>query len=124
MLSDVAHAVASKLKSALFSQITAASGWLGFGGKANQDNHKESKKPKIEPATALATRFGLPDKRRHGETICLSPDNRMAAMTDSFGRVLLVDIMRGTALRMWKGVWLYSLLTMCENYPFPIHLWC
>nr|XP_006813820.1 PREDICTED: rab3 GTPase-activating protein non-catalytic subunit-like [Saccoglossus kowalevskii] len=30
LLSDVAAAVASKLKSALFSQFSAASGWLGF----------------------------------------------------------------------------------------------
>ncbi len=27
----------------------------------------------------------------------------MAAMTDSFGRVMLLDIVRGVALRMWKG---------------------
>ena len=88
----------------MFSFFSMHSGWLGFGGKANHDNHKEKKKPKIEPATALSTRFGLPDKRRHGELISLSPDNRMAAMTDSFGRVLLLDIVRGIALKMWKGI--------------------
>ena len=34
------------------------SGWLGFGGKQMPENHKEQKKkPKIEPATTLPSRF-------------------------------------------------------------------
>lgn len=49
-------------------------------------------------------RFGLPDSRRHGERICLSPCNTLAAVTDEFGRVILLDVTRGLAVRMWKGV--------------------
>jgi len=45
----------------------------------------------------------LPDKRRQGDTICLSPNNNYAATTDSFGRVTLLDVERGVAIRMWKG---------------------
>ena len=48
-------------------------------------------------------RFGLPDHRRGGESIVLSPDTRLAATTDSFGRVILIDVGRGMAVRMWKG---------------------
>ena len=48
-------------------------------------------------------RFGLPDKRRVGDSIVLSPDNSLAATTDSFGRVMLLDLSRGIAVRMWKG---------------------
>lgn len=48
-------------------------------------------------------RFGLPDKRRQGDSIYLSPNNNYVATTDSFGRVILVDVERGTAVRMWKG---------------------
>lgn len=48
-------------------------------------------------------RFGLPDSRRHGESICLSPCNTMAAVTDDFGRVTLLDVARSIAIRMWKG---------------------
>ncbi|CAB1330719.1 unnamed protein product [Coregonus sp. 'balchen'] len=33
------------------------------------------------------TEFGLPDSRRHGESICLSPCNTLAGVTDDFGRV-------------------------------------
>ncbi|XP_061163319.1 rab3 GTPase-activating protein non-catalytic subunit-like isoform X1 [Saccostrea echinata] len=97
ILSDVAYAVAHKLKSAIMS---AASGWLGFGSKNKEE---EKQRPKIEPSTPLPHRFGLPDKRRQGDNIYLSPNNNYVATTDSFGRVILVDVERGTAVRMWKG---------------------
>lgn len=51
----------------------------------------------------LSSRFGLPDSRRHGETICLSPCNTLAGVTDDFGRVTLLDLARGISIRMWKG---------------------
>ncbi|KAB0377356.1 hypothetical protein FD755_011800, partial [Muntiacus reevesi] len=109
LLSHVALAVASKLTSALFN---AASGWLGWKSK-HEEEAIQKQKPKVEPATPLAVssafffllniRFGLPDSRRHGESICLSPCNTLAAVTDDFGRVVLLDVARGIAIRMWKG---------------------
>uniref|UniRef100_A0A8C3WPR2 RAB3 GTPase activating non-catalytic protein subunit 2 n=1 Tax=Catagonus wagneri TaxID=51154 RepID=A0A8C3WPR2_9CETA len=99
LLSHVALAVASKLTSALFN---AASGWLGWKSK-HEEEAVPKQKPKVEPATPLAVRFGLPDSRRHGESICLSPCNTLAAVTDDFGRVILLDVARGIAIRMWKG---------------------
>ncbi|KAG8584444.1 hypothetical protein GDO81_008830 [Engystomops pustulosus] len=99
LLSHVALAVASKLTSALFS---AASGWLGWKSK-HEEEPQQKQKPKVEPATPLAVRFGLPDSRRHGESISLSPCNTLAAVTDDFGRVILLDVGRGMAVRMWKG---------------------
>ncbi|XP_006916295.1 rab3 GTPase-activating protein non-catalytic subunit [Pteropus alecto] len=99
LLSHVALAVASKLTSALFN---AASGWLGWKSK-HEEETVQKQKPKLEPATPLAVRFGLPDSRRHGESICLSPCNTLAAVTDDFGRVILLDVARGIAIRMWKG---------------------
>lgn len=33
----------------------------------------------------------------------LASGRRLAAVTDDFGRVTLVDVQRGVALRMWKG---------------------
>uniref|UniRef100_A0A8C4V723 RAB3 GTPase activating non-catalytic protein subunit 2 n=1 Tax=Falco tinnunculus TaxID=100819 RepID=A0A8C4V723_FALTI len=99
LLSHVALAVASKLTSALFN---AASGWLGWKSK-HEEEPAQKQKPKVEPATPLAVRFGLPDSRRHGERICLSPCNTLAAVTDGFGRVILLDVTRGLAVRMWKG---------------------
>ncbi|KAI6071904.1 Rab3 GTPase-activating protein non-catalytic subunit [Aix galericulata] len=58
---------------------------------------------KLTSALFHAARFGLPDSRRHGERICLSPCNTLAAVTDDFGRVILLDVTRGLAVRMWKG---------------------
>lgn len=51
----------------------------------------------------VSSRFGLPDSRRHGESICLSPCNTLAGVTDDFGRVTLIDLARGVCVRMWKG---------------------
>ncbi|XP_047200713.1 rab3 GTPase-activating protein non-catalytic subunit isoform X2 [Girardinichthys multiradiatus] len=100
LLSHVAMAVASKLTSALFS---AASGWLGWNKNKNEEEAAQKQKPKVEPATPLGIRFGLPDSRRHGESICLSPCNTLAGVTDDFGRVTLLDLTRGITIRMWKG---------------------
>ncbi|XP_061551425.1 rab3 GTPase-activating protein non-catalytic subunit isoform X2 [Phycodurus eques] len=100
LLSHVALAVASKLTSALFS---AASGWLGWSKNKNEDETVQKHRSKVEPATPLGIRFGLPDSRRHGESICLSPCNTLAGVTDDFGRVTLLDLNRGIAIRMWKG---------------------
>ncbi|KAL6037029.1 hypothetical protein STEG23_030144 [Scotinomys teguina] len=58
---------------------------------------------KLTSALFSAARFGLPDSRRHGESICLSPCNTLAVVTDDFGRVILLDVARGIAIRMWKG---------------------
>ncbi|KAJ7341059.1 hypothetical protein JRQ81_004749 [Phrynocephalus forsythii] len=99
LLSHVALAVASKLTSAFFH---AASGWLGWKNKPEEEP-VQKQKPKVEPATPLAVRFGIPDSRRHGERICLSPCNSLAAVTDDFGRVILLDVTRGISVRMWKG---------------------
>ncbi|XP_041353023.1 rab3 GTPase-activating protein non-catalytic subunit-like isoform X2 [Gigantopelta aegis] len=99
ILSEVALAMANKIKTAL---ISAASGWLGFGGR-QRDEVKDKFTPKIEPATPLSSRFGLPDQRRSGDSIALSPNNKYAALTDSYGRVVLIDVERGIAVRMWKG---------------------
>lgn len=102
LLSHVALAVASKLTSALFN---AASGWLGWNKNKNkaEEEPAQKQKPKVEAATPLSIRFGLPDSRRHGESICLSPCNTLAGVTDDFGRVTLLDLVRGIAIRMWKG---------------------
>ncbi|GAA6081716.1 rab3 GTPase-activating protein non-catalytic subunit isoform X1, partial [Tachysurus ichikawai] len=85
------------------STLPAFSGWLGWNKNKTEEDPAQKQKPKVEPATPLPIRFGLPDSRRHGESICLSPCNTMAGVTDDFGRVTLLDVVRGIAIRMWKG---------------------
>ncbi|XP_037352617.1 rab3 GTPase-activating protein non-catalytic subunit [Talpa occidentalis] len=124
LLSHVALAVASKLTSALFN---AASGWLGWKNK-HEEEVVQKQKPKVEPATPLAVRFGLPDSRRHGERICLSPCNTLAAVTDDFGRVILLDVSRGIAIRMWKGYrdaqigWIQVVEDLHERVPEKVDI--
>ncbi|KAJ7379958.1 Rab3 GTPase-activating protein non-catalytic subunit [Desmophyllum pertusum] len=105
LISDVALAVASKLTTAVLSKLTAASGWLGWGSKPASQSTESSKpaKPKVENGTSLPARFGLPDSHRHGTSITLAPNGRLAVTTDDFGRVMLLDARKAVAVRLWKG---------------------
>ena len=51
----------------------------------------------------LIVRFGLPDARRHGNSITLAPNGRLAVTTDDFGRVMLLDAKKAIVVRLWKG---------------------
>ncbi|XP_050304560.1 rab3 GTPase-activating protein regulatory subunit isoform X2 [Anthonomus grandis grandis] len=92
VLSDVAKAVASKLKSAL-------PGWL-TGSKQN-----ESKEVTVamQPIDTMGLRFGLSDVRRTATDIVLSPNRKLAAISDSLGRVLLIDCFKGIIIKNFKG---------------------
>lgn len=52
---------------------------------------------------ASANNLSLYDKGRHATKIVSSPDRRLAAVTDDYGRVLLIDITNWIVVRMWKG---------------------
>lgn len=51
----------------------------------------------------LVQRFTIRDYRRHGDSLIISPANNIAAATDSFGRVILFDTLKGIAIRIFKG---------------------
>ncbi|GBM87791.1 Rab3 GTPase-activating protein non-catalytic subunit, partial [Araneus ventricosus] len=105
-LAEVVHAVASKLMN--FISSYSAGGIVG--GLMGFNQTKDQKPvPKIEPATVLPLRFGLYDKRRQGTSIYLSPNKCLAAVTDAFGRVILFDVFKGIAVRMWKGEYFCNL---------------
>ncbi|XP_077284837.1 rab3 GTPase activating protein [Arctopsyche grandis] len=91
LINDVARAVASKIKSAL-------PGWLG-GGKTQTQNV-----PQVpQSSDKMHCRFSLCDLRRRGLSAVVSPDRRLLSVADSLGRVLLIDVKRGVAVRMFKG---------------------
>ncbi|XP_028409755.1 rab3 GTPase-activating protein non-catalytic subunit-like isoform X2 [Dendronephthya gigantea] len=106
LISEVAFEVATKLTSAVLSKLSVASDWFGWTGskpdaKQSQDDSKN--KPKVEKGTSLPLRFSISDQRREGMSITLSPDGRLAATTDEFGRVMLISVKEGIVLRTWKG---------------------
>jgi hypothetical protein len=55
-----------------------------------------------EPLT-LYPGYDFPDPPRQVESCSVDPDGRLAAMTDSLGRILLFDLSAKQMVRMWKG---------------------
>lgn len=53
----------------------------------------------VEPAEPMVCRFGLCDVKRQGNSITMSPHRNLSAVSDSLGRVTLVDNHSGIALR-------------------------
>ncbi|CAG9859930.1 unnamed protein product [Phyllotreta striolata] len=92
VLSDVAKAVASKLKSTLPT-------WL-VGNKNSQEKQILFS---AQPVENMGCRFGLCDMRRAATDIVLSPDNKLAAVCDTLGRILLIDSYKGIVLKIFKG---------------------
>ncbi|KAL0267477.1 UNVERIFIED_CONTAM: hypothetical protein PYX00_009733 [Menopon gallinae] len=95
VLAGVAMAVGSKIKDSVAASLP---GWFAFGS-SEQDKMKVSQ----EPAEQLRCRFGLCDLWRHGSSIITSPDGRLSAITDSLGRIFLIENNTGIARRLWKG---------------------
>jgi Rab3 GTPase-activating protein non-catalytic subunit len=62
--------------------------------------------------------FAIRDFRRHGEKIIVSPGLHIAAICDSFGRIIVYDIHRGIAVRMFKGKDSFATLSL----PFDCSL--
>ncbi|XP_075225489.1 rab3 GTPase activating protein isoform X2 [Lycorma delicatula] len=98
VLTDVAKAMATKLKSAIGQAVP---GWL-LGGKKTPVQQEKTKEV-IEPAEPMACRFGLCDLWRQGDQIVMSPNRKLCVVSDTLGRVILVDNTSGIAVRMWKG---------------------
>ncbi|XP_018329568.1 rab3 GTPase-activating protein regulatory subunit [Agrilus planipennis] len=92
MLTDVAKAIATKVKSALPN-------WL-IGGRSNSEKLPSIASQLAEP---MGCRFGICDLRRNGVEIILSPNRRLAAITDVLGRICLLNVHEGVVIRLFKG---------------------
>jgi hypothetical protein len=94
MFTDVAKAVTNKLMSKLPS-------WLG-GSHAQSSSDKT---PMTEVVSELMyPKHELLDFQRAGNNIWLSPPSyQLAVIADNLGRIVLLDLVKGVTLRMWKG---------------------
>uniref|UniRef100_A0A1L8DVY2 Putative rab3 gtpase-activating protein non-catalytic subunit n=1 Tax=Nyssomyia neivai TaxID=330878 RepID=A0A1L8DVY2_9DIPT len=92
VLADVARAVASKIKSAL-------PGWL----TGKQQSVSETPAPPPVPSESMQCRFGLCDLQRNASAIWLAPGYQLAAVADTLGRIVIVDCLKGLAVRIFKG---------------------
>lgn len=61
------------------------------------------KGPAQHPADLMGCRFGLSDSNRSANSIILTPNQKIAAISDSLGRVIIIDIEKGVALKILKG---------------------
>ncbi|XP_050347252.1 rab3 GTPase-activating protein regulatory subunit isoform X2 [Nymphalis io] len=73
-------------------------GWLGGSTESAPSNTE----PVIR-AEQLSMRNGVFDSQRHGTSVVISPDRRLAAFTDNLGRVAILDVTKGYIVRMFKG---------------------
>lgn len=90
---DVAKAVVNKFTSKLPSWLT--------GSQPQSSDKSDAQESQSE---TLYHHHDLCDYQRTGCAIFLAPGNHyLAAIADSLGRVILVDLKNGTILRIWKG---------------------
>lgn len=74
------------------------SGWLGGGSESPQPPPEQKVR-----SESLSMRSGLCDSQRQGATVAVSPDRRLAAVTDSLGRVAVIHVSKGHLVRLFKG---------------------
>lgn len=70
--------------------------------RSDQSSTRKSRIPSQPFAKALPLTC-LKDPPRKGEKITLSPTGTLAAITDSLGRILLLDTKALVVVRLWKG---------------------
>ncbi|KAK6132480.1 hypothetical protein DH2020_033780 [Rehmannia glutinosa] len=92
-------AILSKVVPATFSTIASFSKLLW------RSDQTPTKKPeaKSQPFARASPLTCLKDHPRKGEKLTLSPSGTLAAITDSLGRILLLDTQALVVVRLWKG---------------------
>ncbi|KAE9458046.1 hypothetical protein C3L33_10052, partial [Rhododendron williamsianum] len=92
-------AILSKVVPATFSTIAS------FSKMIWRSEQKSPKKPEAKPQSfARASPLTcFKDHPRKGEKLTLSPSGTLAAITDSLGRILLLDTQALVVVRLWKG---------------------
>ncbi|XP_020714261.1 rab3 GTPase-activating protein regulatory subunit [Ceratitis capitata] len=74
-----------------------------WGKLFGQPERQEEPAPNPSKESKMRTRCQFHDGKRDGYTIVLSPNGKLAVVTDNLDRVVLVDVQRGILLRVWKG---------------------
>ncbi|XP_076960109.1 uncharacterized protein LOC143636388 [Bidens hawaiensis] len=91
-------AILSKVVPATFSTIASFSKLVW---RTQQPTKKPEPKP--QPFARALPLTCLKDHPRKGEKLTLSPSGTLAAITDSLGRIMLLDTRALVVVRLWKG---------------------
>ncbi|KAG2642725.1 rab3 GTPase-activating protein non-catalytic subunit-like [Panicum virgatum] len=96
---SIVGAILSRGVAATFSTISSLSKilWRSEPSPPKKSWPKPQSFAKTSPLTCLK------DSPRKGERLTLSPSGTLAAITDSLGRILLLDTHALVAVRLWKG---------------------
>ncbi|KAF1321139.1 Ras-related protein rab1bv, partial [Globisporangium splendens] len=102
-LAHIASAMASRAAGAVWS-FAKSWGW----SSASEEQPPVDSGAVDDAAEHVAAPLGsirsiAEDQRRRSRCLALSPTGRLAAVTDTLGRVLLIDTLRMIVIRMWKG---------------------
>ncbi|CAN1147176.1 Rab3 GTPase-activating protein non-catalytic subunit [Linum perenne] len=92
-------AILSKVVPVTFSTIASFSKMI-WRSEQSSPKKTEAKPQSFAKASVLTC---LKDKPRKGEKLTLSPSGTLAAITDSLGRILLLDTQALVVVRLWKG---------------------
>lgn len=92
-------AILSKVVPAAFSTISSFSKMI-WRSEPTTPRKQEEKPQSFARASPLTC---LKDHPRKGEKLTLSPSGTLAAITDSLGRILLLDTQALVVVRLWKG---------------------
>lgn len=96
---SIVGAILSRGVAATFSTISSLSKiiWRTEPSPTKKSRPKPQSFARTSPLTCLK------DSPRKGERLTLSPSGTLAAITDSLGRILLLDTHALVAVRLWKG---------------------
>ncbi|KAL8505706.1 hypothetical protein ACS0TY_016794 [Phlomoides rotata] len=96
---SIVGAILSKVVPATFSTIASFTKLIW---RSDQNNTKKPE-PRSQPFAQASPLTCLKDYPRKGEKLTLSPSGSLAAITDSLGRILLLDTKALVVVRLWKG---------------------
>ncbi|WMV39653.1 hypothetical protein MTR67_033038 [Solanum verrucosum] len=96
---SIVGAILSKVVPATFSTITSISKMLW----RSDPSPTKRPEPMPQPFARASPLTCFKDHPRKGEKLTLSPSGTLAAITDSLGRILLLDTQALVVVRLWKG---------------------
>ncbi|KAI5662378.1 hypothetical protein M9H77_21701 [Catharanthus roseus] len=95
---SIVGAILSKVVPVTFSTISSISKMIW-----RSDSSPKKQEAKPQPFARASPLTCLRDHPRKGEKLTLSPSGTLAAITDSLGRILLLDTQALVVVRLWKG---------------------
>ncbi|KAI5427235.1 hypothetical protein KIW84_032588 [Lathyrus oleraceus] len=96
-------AILSKVVPATFSTIASFSKLIWRSENTSPQKSPKKSEAKPQPFARASPLTCIKDHPRKGEKLTLSPSGTLAAITDSLGRILLLDTQALVVVRLWKG---------------------